>query len=92
MRPGGSSRAMSTQAEIDRLVEALGDEAPSCLAPRNGGRDGKSGHDGASEAGKGKWESVSRSDKSVFMLERGAVAGYVVRHNALQASGRSPKK
>jgi hypothetical protein len=25
--------------------------------------------------GRGKWESVSRSDKSVFMLERGAVAG-----------------
>jgi hypothetical protein len=60
---------MSTQAEIDRLVEALGDEAPSC-PPFRGAR-----HDGASEAGKGKWESVSRSDKSVFMLERGAVAG-----------------
>ena len=42
--------------------------------------------------GRGKWESVSRSDKSVFMLERGAVAGYVVRRNALQAAGRSPKK
>jgi hypothetical protein len=40
----------SFQQQVRAILRPLGDdEAPSRLASRNGGRDGKSGRDGASE-------------------------------------------